>query len=131
MGAFPGEQWPYAALAPSLEWTAVRALAVAIPVVAQPSRALRQPSSEHGIDHLQGVFHERVIRPPNPVSNKLKEAGIDDFARLKLRTRTRRPVIDPNHFLAAVLAVIRFARLRWPNPHRSEEHTSELQSLRH
>lgn len=84
MPAFTGEQWPGSSLPPSRKWTAVRAIAIAIMVVAAPARTVRRLDLEHSVYDPQGVFDQRVAWAANTVANQFEEPRVDDVLGRKL-----------------------------------------------
>ena len=117
MRAFARQQGPHPSLAPSLIRPAVRSLPVAVPVVTQPSRPILEIALQYLVHHPQRIHNQRIIGPPHAVTHEFKEASVDDLPRFKLNLRARRPVRQPNHFLAAILVRVHLATPRRPYAH--------------
>lgn len=111
------QQRPHAPLSPSFIGSAVLVLSVAVPVVAQPSRPLRQILLQHPVHHLQRIRNQRIVRAPHAIAHQLQETTIDNLARLKFIPRARWPVRQLDQFLPATLVRIHLAALRRPDPH--------------
>src|SRR5438552_1679728 len=81
MAAFSGQNRPAPAYPCSVISAAVIFLTVAIMIVTAPARALRQVVLEDAIDYFNRVAHKRVVRPPNAISNEVKEIAADNISR--------------------------------------------------
>src|ERR1700733_701576 len=117
MGALAGEERPDAALAVGVERAAIGALAIAIPVVAEPAGTLGQVALEDGIDDFEGINHERVVGAADAVADQFEEAGVDNFAGFELIALAGRTVVDVNFLGPGAFAEDGFAILRRADAH--------------
>ena len=80
MRSLSGQQWPRSSLSPLNVRSAVRPLAIAVVIVAAPTRACRGIHLERCIHHAQARQDQRVISGKDAITNQLQKSRIDDVA---------------------------------------------------
>ena len=83
-----------------------RAVAVAVPVVAVPTRPVRRRRLDRGVDDLQRAEDVRVVDVEQAEADELEEARVDDLALVERRAAVADVVRDRR---------VRVARLREPD----------------
>src|SRR5262245_991050 len=111
MAAFTCQDWPATAHACSVVSAAIVFLAIAVVIVTAPARTLRQVVLENAIYYFDRIKHERIIRPPNSITNQMKEIAAHDVSR-RMETAA---VGDLYHLCVGIGMGIRFIRIGWIN----------------